>query len=198
MRYKYVILTLIVLFVFGVTFSDYMERKAISQFWQSSATSCQVGKGCSETKFRPGYEVGDTIQNITLYTPDDQKVKLYDLVKGKKHIYLNLTTDWCIDCQIEQQHLRQIMPTLSEDTIIIPIFVAFKSEKTNINQMKEYISQQQFDFPVYLDVNNSILNHFKVNGTPTNVYINDQGRIKVIAQEVSIKDLLTYTRSKEE
>lgn len=193
MRSKYLILALVVVSVFGVTYYDYLEKKKIASFWESNQGVCEVGKGCSDVKVRPGYGVGDTIPNVTLYTPSGEKVKLYDLVKGKKNIYLNLGTDWCPDCIAERETFPKLFSALNEDTIIIPIFVVYKSDRTNIEQIKEYIKSQNFDFPVYIDVNNDLLHRFKVNGTPTNVYIDKTGRIKVIAQEQSLDKLMIYT-----
>ena len=190
MKHKYLYLSLIIIVVASITYYDYDKVNRATQFWGNNADACVAGQGCSLPEVRPGWEVGDTLENVNLYTVDGQVVKLYDLVQGKKNIYINLTTDWCTDCQEEQKELREIIPNLDEETIVIPVFISFRSDKTNVNQLKQYIKDQEFPFTSYVDENNTFLKHFKVNGTPTNIYVNHQGRIKIIGQEVSIKEMM--------
>lgn len=196
MKHKYIYLSLIIILVFTLTFNSYNEHKNIQNFWQTNNTECDINKGCSEVKVRPGYGVGDTIPDINLYTIDKEKVRLYDLVKGKKNIYLNFTTDWCETCNNERKNTSQLIKNLDSDSIIIPIFVTFKSEKTNIDQITQFIRDNHFDYPVYIDINNNLLNKFKINGTPTNVYIDQTGRIKIIAQELDVDELVALINKK--
>lgn len=190
MKHKYLYLSLLILVVGSITYFEYDKINKVENFWGENADVCVAGEGCNLPEVRPGWEVGDTLENVNLYTVDGEAVKLYDLVKGKQNIYINLTTDWCGDCKAEQEELRTIIPSLDEDTIIIPVFIAFRSEKTNHQQLQEYITQQDFPFTSYIDKNNTFLKHFQVNGTPTNIYANKNGRIKIIGQEVTIKQMM--------
>ncbi len=193
MKYKYLYFFLIILSVLGITFADFYEKYQINQFFNKNSEACVIGKGCELSKIRPGFSVGDTIPNISLYPSEEKNVKLYDVIKNKKNIYLSIITDWCSDCKEELQQLANINQHINNETVVIPIFVVFNDEKTNITQIKNFIKTQNFPFVTYIDKNNTILQKFKINGTPTNIYINSKGRIKLIAQEQSLIDIIKLT-----
>lgn len=162
-----------------------------SEYCQSTGQCYEVGSN----RYK-GTDVGDQIPNLTLYKVDGKTDKLYDLLNGKSTFVVSFVADWCGDCLRQNQKLEQYYKNLSENVGVITVFVDYdspsgiKTKSTNEKQMIEYIKNNKSSYPMYYDKGGKIAEILGgIKATPTNFVLDQNGLIKIKAEEVDIDKL---------
>ncbi len=199
---KIIILIVSTLILIIITFSG----KKVSQFaddqiedypnMTSQQKVCAQGEGCEVVdKRKTGYLVGDRFPNMKLTDPDGNTVNLYDLMEGKEKFVINLSTDWCSDCQREKKKLNQTYDELTDQNIgIAVIYINLSKDddkkSTNIEQIEKYLKENDFSFPTYVDYTNQFQDEINVTSIPVNFILDENAVIKSHSEEIDMDNLL--------
>lgn len=165
-------------------------------------STCGQGEGCEVSSRREqGFEVGDQLPNLTLYTFDGQVTSLYDMLEGKDKFILSLAVDWCSDCERQDQKLNEYYSKLPDNYGAAVVFVDYTSKDgtktTNKQQAENYVKEKGYSFPYFWDEGNVIADKFGgVLATPTNIILDENAIIKGKTEEIDM-DLLFATNDEE-
>ncbi len=160
---------------------------------------CDTGSSCSvSTNYKYGYNVGNVIEDITLTDLDGNESSLYDLMEGYEKIIISLEASWCSDCHRQDEKLINTYDSLDEDVLIIPVFTSYSKEgdaerTANYDTTVEYVNESglaELGIGIYYDYDDTLFDAFGRAGTPTNVVLDTNGRIKAISLEYDFDILL--------
>ena len=110
--------------------------------------------------------------DFTLQNLKGENIKLSDLA-GQKVILLNFWTTWCPYCVKEIPELKKYYSEYKDKGLEI---LAINIQETP-NQVKNFISKRNVDYPILLDKDGSVANQYGVRGIPTNYLISKDGMI---------------------
>lgn len=155
---------------------------------------CGQDTGCSiKNEREKGYKVGDRIPNIALTDINGKETKLYDLMEGKDKFILNLSADWCSDCQREKDKLSKEYANLPDNVGVAVVYLNFSKDdgerSTSPEQIKKYIQEEDYPFPVFVD-DGSLLKAAGVTSIPVNFVLDATGVIKGHTEEIDMDNLL--------
>jgi len=114
----------------------------------------------------------ETIKHATEFKLEDlegNEVSLSDFT-GRK-IFLNFWTTWCPPCDSEMPHINEVYKE-NHDIEIITINL-----KEDVSTIKKYMDNNKFEFPVLLDIDSKVSNHYKAYSIPKSVLIDEEGNI---------------------
>ena len=143
--------------------------------------------------------------NNAKYILNDQydNIQTLEQYRGKK-IILIFWQIWCPPCQSELMILNNLYETLGnnqEDVILLTITKPktgnndYEGDKT-IDEIKEYLTENNYKFPVLFDTESAMYEGFDVNSFPTTVIINQQGNEenRVTEEELNVEEFLALVR----
>lgn len=191
-----IVVTLLVLVAGNFTYSYMQAHKYDSDQLPNQETVCGEGGGCSLTdEVTYGFEVGDTIPNLTLTDFNGNEVMLYDLLEGKDKFILNLSVNWCSDCQRQNDKLQQYYSQLPENVGVAVVYVDFDKGDDPNKQASEELARQKIEtegytFPTYYDYDDALLNEIEPTAVPVNFVLDGSGEIKGHTQEIDMDILL--------
>ncbi len=198
MKKKKIIIILIILIalIVGLGYIKINGKKVNYPNMQSASEVCGAGEGCNvEDNRQVGYEVGDHFPNIELTDIEGNTSKLYDLMEGKDKFVVNLSVDWCSDCQREKDKLNKSYAKLEKNNIgVAVVYINLSKDEaersTNIDQIKNYLNDKKYDFPTYIDYNDKLLNSINVTSIPVNFVLDKNAVIKSHSEEIDMDNLL--------
>ncbi len=157
---------------------------------------CVTGEGCTIKDDRTiGFAVGDRFPNLELTDASGQVTKLYDMMEGKEKFVVNLSTDWCGDCQREKDKLEVNYEQMLEDKIgvaVIYINLSKDDDKrsTNFEQIQNYLIDSEYSFPTFIDYEDSYKDMVNVTSIPVNFVLNKNAVVKAHAEEIDLDNLI--------
>ncbi len=198
MKKQKVMILLIVVIGFIISFSYIKMNGSKVTYPNMDNTSevCGSGEGCNvEDNRQIGYEVGNHFPNIELTDINGKTSKLYDLIEGKDKFVLNLSVDWCSDCQREKDKLNKSYAKLEENNIgVAVVYINLSKDdaerSTNIKQIEDYLNTKKYKFPTYVDYNDDLLNTINVTSIPVNFILDKNAVIKSHSEEIDMDNLL--------
>lgn len=198
MKKQKVMILLIVVIGFIISFSYIKMNGSKVTYPNMDNTSevCGSGEGCNvEDNRQIGYEVGNHFPNIELTDINGKTSKLYDLMEGKDKFVLNLSVDWCSDCQREKDKLNKSYAKLEENNIgVAVVYINLSKDdaerSTNIKQIEDYLNTKKYKFPTYVDYNDDLLNTINVTSIPVNFILDKNAVIKSHSEEIDMDNLL--------
>lgn len=114
------------------------------------------------------------IKDFQLSTIDGKEIRLSQL-KGKP-IILNFFTTWCPSCKEEMPALRKFYQNHSSDVHFFAVnYTAYEVGK--IDKIKEYVKENNMNFPVLLDESGEVGKLYEVLTLPTTFFLDSQGNI---------------------
>ncbi|MEK3835853.1 MULTISPECIES: TlpA family protein disulfide reductase [unclassified Paenibacillus] len=117
-------------------------------------------------------------------TLQGEKVRLSEY-KGRV-VLLNFWATWCKPCMREMPLLNEL--SQSAELSVETLFVNAGESKGTVS---EYMAEQQFSFPVIIDVTGRISASYSVNALPSTYIINKAGEIsKIVVGEIGDLDTL--------
>ncbi len=178
----------------------YPNMASDNEVCQGEAASKAEDEDKAENKPKPkkiktGYDVGERFPNVELTDIDGNTSKLYDLMEGKDKFIINLSADWCSDSQREKDKLNQVYPELEKENIGIAVVYVNLSKPdkgitTNIEQIKNYLTESNFVFPTYIDYNDELQKNLNLSSVPTNIVLDKNAIIKGHTEEIDMDNLL--------
>lgn len=109
--------------------------------------------------------------DFTLKDMSGKEVSLSDF-KGKK-VFLNFWASWCPPCKAEMPEMEKLyQETKDSDLVILAINLA--EDKSTV---QNFLKDNQYNFPVLLDTDNSVASNYQVVSIPTSFFIDKEGNI---------------------
>ncbi len=196
-KQKVMILLIVVIgFIIGFSYIKMNGSKVTYPNMDNTSEVCGSGEGCNvEDNRQIGYEVGNHFPNIELTDINGKTSKLYDLMEGKDKFVLNLSVDWCSDCQREKDKLNKSYAKLEENNIgVAVVYINLSKDdaerSTNIKQIEDYLNTKKYKFPTYVDYNDDLLNTINVTSIPVNFILDKNAVIKSHSEEIDMDNLL--------
>ena len=93
--------------------------------------------------------------------------------KGKV-VFLNFWATWCGPCKEEMPSLEFLHRQFKEKNFVL---VTISVDYEGIKPVQEFMSKQQYTFPVLLDPQGETLDLFEVKGIPTTFLIDKKGKM---------------------
>ena len=121
-----------------------------------------------------GTDLGQGIENFTFTTYDGTTYDLYETLKEKKMVLINLWATWCGPCRSEFPYMTEAYEEYKDD---IEIFALSVEEEDTIEMLAEYVSEMGMTFPVGQDTPNLFQERFYTGAIPTSVVIDRFGTI---------------------
>ncbi|MFD1906794.1 TlpA family protein disulfide reductase [Paenibacillus rhizoplanae] len=101
-------------------------------------------------------------------------------------VLLNFWATWCKPCMREMPLLNELSQSAE-----LPVETLFVNAGESKGTVSEYMAEQQFTFPVIIDVTGRISASYSVNALPSTYIINKAGEIsKVVVGEIGDLDTL--------
>lgn len=160
-----------------------------------NADVCGLGEGCLASTAEYGYNVGDVMPDTTLTDIEGNEYQLYDLMEGKDKVILSLEASWCDDCHRQDVKYNQFYENLPDNVLYLPIYTSYSKEddpekQANLETTKAYLNDKGYEYKAYYDTNDKLWKKFQAKGTPTNIVLDKNARIKAISLEYDSDILL--------
>lgn len=109
--------------------------------------------------------------------------------KGNKPKIYVLWASWCPDCQRELPLIEKLYQNYKNQIDIVTInLVGFREE--TMEQAKKYYDEEEFTFPMYFDLNQSVFKLLEVKAIPTLYLVNEEGVVENIFIESVSQNIL--------
>ena len=136
-----------------------------------------------------GVNIWNKAPNFTLTDIEGNAIQLTDF-QGKK-ILLNFWTSWCRYCKAEMTELIEFY-RVKEDSELVVLSINVSSEERKIEDAHQFVKENNLPFPVVFDEDGAITELYRVQGYPTNIFIDQSGIIRQkIVGGITIKDVQT-------
>jgi peroxiredoxin len=163
---------LIVVLIFVIGFLAYgLLTNSTTEDQKPPAFSEQNGSDAAEANTTNNKDV-QVAPDFTLTDLDGNSVSLADF-KGK-NIFLNFFATWCGSCRAEMPDLEQIFQNYQDDDFIVLAVNIGESP----SKVEDYITANNFTFPVLLDQERTVAKTYKVSSIPMSFFINEDGVIE--------------------
>lgn len=114
---------------------------------------------------------GDLAPDFRLATLELGEIRLSDY-RGKK-VLLNFFTTWCKPCRLEMPGVQSQYEVHQEHGWVVIGIDMFES----LGEVDAFRDEFSLTFPIALDLNGNVSRTYEIRGTPTNIVIDEQGRI---------------------
>ncbi len=115
-----------------------------------------------------------TAPDFTVTDQDGNEVTLSEL-RGKP-VVLNFWASWCPPCKGEMPEFNKVYEELGEEVHFMMIDAVDGSRET-VESGAAYIAEQEYTFPVYFDVGQTVIMQYGVRAFPSTLFIDAQGII---------------------
>lgn len=121
-----------------------------------------------ETTEKPKYLAPDFI----VYDAEGNEVSLSDF-KGKP-VVLNFWASWCGPCKREMPDFQEVFEKYGEEVQFLMVNLTDGSQETEESAL-QYIADNGYSFPVYLDSELIAAREYVVNSVPRTYFIDEEG-----------------------
>ena len=111
---------------------------------------------------------GAKLPSFELMDFNRTKIKSHKILNNGNPTLLVFVAEWCPHCQHE---LPEIQRFYEENKDSVNVAVVFISKNTTMADSKKFIDENGFTFPVYYDLDRSLINAFKIKSVPYNLKI---------------------------
>lgn len=129
-----------------------------------------------------------TTADFSMLTLNGKETKLSDFFG--KPIVLNFWASWCGPCRMEMPYFDALYKEMKDDVhfIMVNLTTAFSGAGETPEKAKNFIEEQGYSFPVYLDVHQQGATNYAIISIPQTFFINADGevvnkKIGVISQD---------------
>ena len=116
--------------------------------------------------------------DFTLY---DQYGEAHTLSEYKgKVVFLNIWATWCPPCKEEMPHIEELYEEYNknqDDVVILGVASPNLGREGSEDHIKEFLEENNYTFPVVLDVNASMVYGYGISAFPSTFIINKEGYI---------------------
>ena len=137
-----------------------------------------------------GTELGNGIADFSFTTCDGQTYSLYETLKEKKLVLINMWASWCGPCQAEFPFMEEAYQQYKDD---IEIFALSVEEEDTDEVISEFAASLGLTFPMGKDTPNLFRERFYTGAVPTSVIIDRFGTI-CFMEASSVTSVETFQR----
>jgi len=138
---------------------------------QTESTENSEAAANTETQQKPQIQA----PNFTVYDATGKPVQLHDFVG--KPIVLNFWASWCGPCRSEMPEFQAVSDELAGQVTFLMINAGGESAE----DVKAFLDQTGYTFPVYYDTANSAAIAYGVTAFPTTYFLNAKGDVVTYA-----------------
>ena len=121
-----------------------------------------------------GYMKGQKAYTFSGNLLSGETISLNDYI-GKKNVYLVFWATWCPSCRSAIPYYQEVHEQLAgEDFILISVNVGVND---SISKVKAYKDKYNIPYPIIFDKSSAISSKFMVQGVPTGILIDKEGKI---------------------
>ena len=132
-------------------------------------------------KFNIKLEKNETFSNVLLTKLDGKEELSNNIFNKDKKSLIVVAAEWCPACVQQMGELEKFYGQNSSKYNIITIFI---SQRSSITKVKDYISSNNYVFPVYYDYDNTILMGAKVRSVPTSIFLDKNKKIIDVQERI--------------
>lgn len=100
---------------------------------------------------------------------DGKTTESKKIFKNSKKTLFILAAEWCPHCRAELPEVQKFYEKYKDKVNVVVVFLGSSS----LEEVKGYVSNSEFTFPVYYDDDNSILEGFDIQSVPFNFKISN-------------------------
>ena len=104
---------------------------------------------------------------------------------GKKTLFI-LAAEWCPHCRAELPEVQKFYEKYKDKVNVVVVFLGSSS----LEEVKGYVSNSEFTFPVYYDDDNNILEGFDIQSVPFNFKISNNKIEEILELPVNYDSLV--------
>jgi cytochrome c biogenesis protein CcdA/peroxiredoxin len=99
-----------------------------------------------------------------------------------KPVYIDFWTTWCPYCIVNIQEFNSFANRINagDNYVVLSVVTPGYYREMSEEKLREWVAEQNLDFPMLLDYNVSITRHYGINTYPTGVYIAPDGQLAEI------------------
>lgn len=126
----------------------------------------------------PAGQPGSKVQDFTLHTPDRKPVKLADIAKGKKYVYIDFWASWCGPCRRELPNVKKNYELYKDKGFEV---LGISIDKREADWQKA-CKDEGLQWPSFRD--GEVADLFKVKSVPTIYLVDAEGTIVAINEQI--------------
>jgi thiol-disulfide isomerase/thioredoxin len=121
--------------------------------------------------------LNDTTPSFALYDLDKNKVDIADL--KNKIVVVDFWATWCGPCKASFPTMQKMVNKYKDDPNVKFVFVdTWENGENKQKDASDFIATNKYTFHVLLDVDNKVVEQFKVKGIPTKFILDKNGVIR--------------------
>lgn len=129
-------------------------------------------------------ESGSVANDFQLSDLEGNQVQLSEF-RGKT-VVVNFWATWCIPC-IEEMPMFEAYSSQYPDIVFLSI-----DEEESREQVAPFIERMGLNYPILLDLNAKVAEHYKVSMLPSTFFIDPEGMIRFRHYGIMAQDQLVY------
>lgn len=120
-------------------------------------------------KFHIEKKLNVDMPTFVLKDLDGKTTESKNIFKNDKKTLFILAAEWCPHCRAELPEVQKFYEKYKDKVNVVVVFLGSSS----LEEVKGYVSNSEFTFPVYYDDDNSILEGFDIQSVPFNFKISN-------------------------
>ena len=113
-------------------------------------------------------EKGSKVPNFELKDFKGKKVKSRKFFNSNKPTLFVVAAEWCPDCHAELPEVQKFYDENKDNVNVVVVFISNRSSLLNV---RKFVENNKYTFPVFYDFDKSIVTGFKVSEVPFNLKI---------------------------
>lgn len=174
---------------------EQIEKETDSENVENKDEITEEEKSEETEVINEGVFQGDKAFDFTLTDREGNEVSLSDY-EGKV-VFMNFWASWCPPCKEEMPFIQSTYEKYKEsnDVVILTVNIT-KSEDNGVEDVNKFMKDNNYSFPVLLDVEGEVSVKYRVANIPTTYIINKEGIISnYIIGPLSQDRMLEYIKA---
>ncbi|MBU6080769.1 MULTISPECIES: peroxiredoxin family protein [Allobacillus] len=143
-------------------------------------------------KVGTGIKQGQYAPDVQLETIDGETVRLSDY-RGQP-VILNFWATWCPPCRAEIPDFQKLYD--DEDQNVEILAINMTNTEDSVEGVQDFVEEFEMTFPVLMDTEGEVANHFQINAYPTSYIIDSEGRTAYVVQGAMNHDFMMQALGK--